>query len=246
MGCGTSSPFPRCKSRWNNSPREVVLDLGPGRPWHLRSETENARKFHHMISPPTRISGEFDQENSNAFETLKSTKGHAQWILIAKPSLQFWFCDIFSQCQMRRPCYAHLIRNPKAGTAKAWLSMGFGHRFGRGGPRDAGPHIYIYKYCECLTYHSMTCNRGLQWFQWTQSPSSAKQRPNLFSSERRRDLSRPGGGSEAVKGVTIASYRCQLSPTSQSHPHARLYPTVVAVPSVGESSTGAKRWKFGL
>ena len=26
MGCGTSSPFPRCKSRWNNSPREVVLD----------------------------------------------------------------------------------------------------------------------------------------------------------------------------------------------------------------------------
>ena len=36
---------------------------------------------------------------------------------------------------------------PKAGTAKAWLSMGCGHRSrAGGGPRDAGPHIYIYIY----------------------------------------------------------------------------------------------------
>ena len=147
MGCGTSSPFPRCKSRWNNSPHEVVLDLGPaalGTCGPKRKMRENFTTwFHHQRESQGIWSRKFKR-----IRTLKSTKGHAQWILIAKPSLQFWFCDIFSQCQMRRPCYAHLIRNPKAGTAKAWLSMGFGHRFRAGGDHETLGHIYIYKYCE--------------------------------------------------------------------------------------------------
>ena len=79
-----------------NSTRNTQRPANKTPPLNPYQETKNPSlrirgKKHPRGLPPTRISGDLIKK----IRTLKSTKGHAQWILIAKPSLQFWFCNIF-------------------------------------------------------------------------------------------------------------------------------------------------------
>jgi hypothetical protein len=115
-----------------NSTRNTQRPANKTPPLNPYQETKNPSlrirgKKHPRGLPPTRISGDLIkkiQTHSNA----EIHKGPCSMDFDCKTVFAILVLQYFSQCQMRRPGYVHLIRNPKAGTAKAWLSMGFGHR----------------------------------------------------------------------------------------------------------------------
>ena len=90
----------------------------------------------------------------------------------------------------------------------------------------------MYIYCERVVPFGITCTCGLQWSCSSYNPVNMRQQTRSFP---------------CTDGSTVLSHngptRAYSDTGSSLHliftPHARLYPTVVAIPSVGESGTGA-------
>ena len=116
---------------------------GPRRPWHLRSETENARKFHHMISPPTRISGDLIkkiQTHSNA----EIHKGPCPMDFDCKAVFAILVLRYFLTVPNAQAVLCTSHPKPQGWNGKGLAQHGLRPSFSGGGDHETLGHIYIY------------------------------------------------------------------------------------------------------